>query len=118
VAYDVNLAHRVRERLADGSLVTEKKMFGGLAFLVAGKVAVAASGQGGLLVRVDPARAGHLLATSNARSMEMKSRAVRGWLHVDGDDLRTKRQLAKWIAIGTSTATSTHQGVNYEQSSR
>jgi len=110
VAYDVHLADRVRELLADGSPVTEKKMFGGVAFLVAGKVAVGASDQGGLLVRVDPARAGRLLATSNARPMEMKGRAVRGWLRVDGDDVRTKRQLAKWIAIGTSTATSTHQG--------
>lgn len=106
MAYDVHLADRVRELLGDGSPVTEQKMFGGLAFLVAGKMAVAASGQGGLLVRVDPARADRLLATTNARPMEMKGRAVQGWLHVDGDDLRTKRQLAQWIAIGTATARS------------
>jgi hypothetical protein len=72
VAYDVHLADRVREPLVDGSPVTEQMMFGGLAFLVAGKVAVAASSQGGLLVRVDPARADRLLATTNARPMEMK----------------------------------------------
>jgi TfoX/Sxy family transcriptional regulator of competence genes len=106
VTYDAHLVDRVRELLADRSAMTEKKMFGGLAFLVAGKVAVAASGQGGLLVRVDPAHAEHLLATTNARPMEMKGRAVRGWLRIDGDNLRTKRQLAKWIAIGTSTAMS------------
>jgi TfoX/Sxy family transcriptional regulator of competence genes len=107
VAYDVHLADRVRELLVDGSPVTEQRMFGGLAFLVAGKIAVAASSQGGLLVRVDPARAYHLLATTNARPMEMRSRAIQGWLHIDGDDLRTTRQLAQWIAVGTTTATIT-----------
>src|SRR5438445_9862715 len=106
VTYDAHLVDRVRELLADRSAMTERKMFGGLAFLVAGKVAVAARGQGGLLVRVDPARAEHLLATTYARPMEMKGRAVRGWLLIDGDDLCTKRQLAKLIAIGTSTAMS------------
>jgi TfoX/Sxy family transcriptional regulator of competence genes len=106
VACDVHLADRVRELLVDGSPVTEQKMFGGLAFLVAGKMAVAANSQGGLLVRVDPARADRLLATTNARSMEMKGRAVQGWLHVDGDDLHTEHQLAQWIAIGTATARS------------
>ena len=106
MAYDAQLADRVREVLADESPVTEKKMFGALGFLIAGKVAVAASGQGGLLVRVDPARAEHLLATTGARPMEMKGRTIQGWLHIDGDDLRTKRQLAKWIAIGTATARS------------
>jgi TfoX/Sxy family transcriptional regulator of competence genes len=106
VAYNLDLADRVREQLVDGSLVTELKMFGGLAFLVAGKMAVAASSQGGLLVRVDPARADRLLATTNARPMEMKDRVVQGWLHVDGDDLRTEQQLAHWIAIGKATAQS------------
>jgi TfoX/Sxy family transcriptional regulator of competence genes len=106
VAYDMHLADRIRELLLDGSPVTEQTMFGGLAFLVAGKIAVAASSQGGLLVRVDPARADYPLATTNARPMQMKSRAVPGWLHVDGDDLHTKRQLAEWITIGTATATS------------
>lgn len=106
MAYDVHLTDRVRELLVDRSPVTEQMMFGGLAFLVAGKVAVAASGQGGLLVRVEPTRADRRLATTNARPMEMKGREVRGWLHVDGDDLRTKRQLSQWIAIGTATATS------------
>jgi len=106
VAYDVHLADRVRELLVDGSPVTEQKMFGGLAFLVAGKMAVAASSQGGLLARVDPARADRLLATTNARPMEMKGRAVPGWLHIDGEDLHTEHQLAQWIAIGTATAQS------------
>jgi hypothetical protein len=110
VAYDVHLADRIRELQVDGSPVTEQMMFGGLAFLIAGKVAVAASGQGGPVVRVDPARADRLLATTNAQPMEMKGRAVQGWLHVDGDDLRTKPQLPQWIAIGTATATSAPAG--------
>ena len=105
MAYDVHLADRVRELLVDGSPVTEQQMFGGLAFLVAGKIAVAASSQGGLVVRVDPARIVHLLATTNARPMQMKSRAIQGWLHIDGDDLVDERQLAQWIAVGTTIAT-------------
>lgn len=106
MAYDADLAARIREQLADNPEVHEQAMFGGLAFLVAGRLAVAASGQGGLLVRVDPAHADRLLAAGTAAPMQMKGRAVRGWLHIDGDHLRTKRQLAKWIAIGTTTATS------------
>jgi TfoX/Sxy family transcriptional regulator of competence genes len=104
VAYDLDLADRVRELLVDSSPVTEQKMFGGLAFLIAGKMAVAASSQGGLVVRVDPARADRVLATTNTRPMEMKGRAVSGWLHVDGDNLRTEQQLAHWIAVGAATA--------------
>src|SRR5699024_5358792 len=106
VAYDTDLAARVREQLGGNPQVHEQAMFGGLAFLVAGRLAVAASGQGGLLVRVDPARVDRLLATGTAQPMRMNGRAVRGWLHIDGDHLRTKRQLAKWIAIGTATAES------------
>ena len=107
MAHDLHLADPVRELLVDGSPVTEQLMFGGLAFLVAGKIAVAASSQGGLLVRADPARADLLLATTNARPMETKgkvSTSMRGWVHVDGDDLRTERQLARWIAVGTANA--------------
>lgn len=106
MAYDAQLADRVRELLADESPVTEKAMFGALGFLIAGRVAVAANGHGGLLVRVDPARADHLLETTGARPMEMKGRPIKGWLCIDGDDLRTKSQLAKWIAIGTAAADS------------
>ncbi|WP_028933151.1 TfoX/Sxy family protein [Pseudonocardia spinosispora] len=104
MTYDAHLADRVRELLLDDSPVTEQAMFGGLAFLVAGTMAVAASSQGGLMVRVDPARTDHLLATTDARPMRMKGRAVSGWLHVDADDLRTEHQLAQWIAVGTAAA--------------
>jgi TfoX/Sxy family transcriptional regulator of competence genes len=106
VAYDEELADRLRELLAGESDLTEKKMFGGLAFLIGGNMAVAASGQGGVLVRVDPAQSDTLVATTNARLMEMRGRAMQGWLRVDPEDLRTKRQLTKWVELGTTYARS------------
>jgi hypothetical protein len=105
VAYDVALADRVRAMLADSPEagdVTEQRMFGGLAFLIGGNMAVAASGQGGLLVRVDPAASDKIVATTNARPMEMGGRSMAGWLRVGPEELGTKRQLAKWVALGTS----------------
>ena len=106
MAYDAELADRIRDLLAGESDVTEKKMFGGLAFLVGGNMAVAASGQGGLLVRADPARSDRLVATTNARPMEMRGREMQGWLRVDSDDVRTKRQLLRWVTSGTTYARS------------
>ena len=106
MAYDEDLADRIRELLAVESAVTEKKMFGGLAFLIRGNMAVAASGQGGLLVRVDPSKSDRLVATSSARPMEMRGREMQGWLRVDSDAVRTKRQLAKWVGLGTTYAQS------------
>jgi TfoX/Sxy family transcriptional regulator of competence genes len=106
VAYDEELADRIRELLGSNSDLTEKKMFGGLAFLIGGNMAVAASGQGGVLVRVDPAASDTLVATTNARLMEMRGRQMQGWLRVDAEDLRTKRQLAKWVDLGTTYARS------------
>ncbi len=106
MAYDEDLANRIRELLADEAGVTETKMFGGLAFLVGGNMAVGASGQGGVLVRVDPARSDDLVTTTNARPMEMRGRAMKGWLRVDAEDVRTKRQLANWVELGTSYARS------------
>jgi TfoX/Sxy family transcriptional regulator of competence genes len=104
VAYDEKLAARIRELMPDGAGVTEVKMFGGLAFLVGGNMAVAASGQGGLMVRVDPAQSDALVARSNARPMEMRGRAMQGWLRVDTEDVRTKAQLAKWVKTGVAYA--------------
>jgi TfoX/Sxy family transcriptional regulator of competence genes len=106
VAYDEELAHRIRELVGDESGVSEQKMFGGLAFLIDGNMAVAASGQGGVLVRVDPAQSDTLVATTNARLMEMRGREMQGWLRVDAEDLRTKRQLATWVERGTTYARS------------
>ncbi len=81
-------------------------MFGGLAFLIGGNMAVAASGQGGLLVRADPADSETIVATTTARPMEMGGKQMRGWLRVDADDVGTKRQLAKWVKLGTTYARS------------
>ena len=106
VAYDEKLAERIRDLLAGESNVTETKMFGGLGFLVAGNMAVAASGQGGILVRVDPEESDRLVSTTNAYPMEMRGRTMKGWLRVDPDDVRTKRQLAKWVELGTGFARS------------
>ena len=106
MAYDEELADRIRELVVSESDLTEKKMFGGLAFLIGGNMAVAASGQGGVLVRVDPAQSETLLATTNARLMEMRGRSMQGWLRVDPEDVRTKRELAKWVALGTRYARS------------
>ena len=77
-------------------------MFGGLAFLVGGNMAVAVSGQGGLMVRVDPAESDVIVAKSNAKPMEMRGKPMRGWLRIDSDDLRTKRQLSRWVSLGTT----------------
>jgi TfoX/Sxy family transcriptional regulator of competence genes len=106
VAYDEELADRIRELLGAESGLIEKKMFGGLAFLIGGNMAVAASGQGGVLVRVDPAQSERLVATTNARLMEMRGRRMQGWLRVDLEDVRTKRQLAKWVQLGATYARS------------
>jgi TfoX/Sxy family transcriptional regulator of competence genes len=106
MAYDEALADRIRELIADESAVTEKKMFGGLAFLVGGNMAVSASGQGGLLVRVDPEESDALVDSTPARLMEMGGRQMPGWLRVDAEDVRTKRQLARWVKRGVSFARS------------
>jgi TfoX/Sxy family transcriptional regulator of competence genes len=106
MAYDLDLADRIRELIAGKSELTEKKMFGGLAFLIGGNMAVAASGQGGALVRVDPAQSDALVASTNARLMEMRGRSMQGWLRVAPEDLRTKRQLARWVELGTTYARS------------
>jgi TfoX/Sxy family transcriptional regulator of competence genes len=104
MTYDEQLAERIRDLLRGQRGLTEKKMFGGLAFLVGGNMAIAASGQGGILVRVDPDESDRLVATTSARPMEMRGREMSGWLRVDADAVKTKRQLAKWVELGTSYA--------------
>ncbi len=106
VAYDENLADRIRELLAGERAVQEKKMFGGLAFLLGGHMAVAASSQGGVLVRVDPEDSDRLVDTTPARPMVMRGRPVSGWLRLAAADVRTKRQLEKWVTIGARYARS------------
>ena len=104
MAYDEALADRIRALLDGAPLLTEKKMFGGLGFMVRGNMAVAASGQGGILVRVDPAEGEHLLATTAARPMEMRGREMSGWLRVDPADVATDDALDEWVQRGASYA--------------
>jgi len=106
MAYDEKLAQRIRELVAGEAGVTEKKMFGGLAFLVGGNMAIAASGQGGVLVRVDPAESDALVAKANAEVAVMRGREMRGWLRVDAEHLKTKRDLARWVDRGVAFARS------------
>jgi TfoX/Sxy family transcriptional regulator of competence genes len=106
MAYDEDLADRIRELIAKEKGLTEQKMFGGLAFLIGGNMAVAASGQGGILVRVDPAASDKLVSSTNAQPMVMRGRAMDGWLRVDAEHVREKRQLAAWVKRGVTYARS------------
>jgi len=106
MAYDEKLAARIRELVAGEQGVAEKKMFGGLAFLIGGHMAVAASGRGGMMVRVDPAESDTLVAKTNARVVEMRGRQMPGWLRLDIGDVKTKRQLETWVRRGVGYARS------------
>jgi TfoX/Sxy family transcriptional regulator of competence genes len=106
VPYDEDLAQRIRALVATQRGLTEKKMFGGLAFLVGGNVAIAASGQGGILVRVGPEQSDRLVASTKASVAVMRGRPMPGWLRVGAEDLGTKRQLGKWIDLGVGFARS------------
>jgi hypothetical protein len=106
VAYDEELADRVRALLAGESSLTEQKMFGGLAFLIGGNMAISASGQGGALVHVDPAEGDELIATTEAEPMEMRGRKMKGWLRVDSAQLLSESELAKWVDLGAAYARS------------
>jgi TfoX/Sxy family transcriptional regulator of competence genes len=97
MAYDQDLANRLRELLADEAGVSEKAMFGGLAFLLNGNMTVAASGQGGLLVRIDPEDTEAALSKPHAELMVMRGREMRGWIRVAGEGVKTKRQLEPWV---------------------
>ncbi|HVT22130.1 MAG TPA: TfoX/Sxy family protein [Mycobacteriales bacterium] len=103
MAYDEDLADRIRELLS-GQTYTEQKMFGGLAFLIGGNMAIAASGQGGLLVRVDPAHSDKLVDTTAAEVMVMRNRPMTGWLRVPAEAVKTKAELKKWTQRGTTYA--------------
>jgi TfoX/Sxy family transcriptional regulator of competence genes len=106
MAYDEDLANRVRELIAAEAGLAEQKMFGGLAFLINGHMSVGVSGQGGLMVRVDPAETDALVAKPHARPFEMRGREMRGWLRVDSEGVRTKRQLEPWVRRGVTYARS------------
>jgi hypothetical protein len=106
VAYDEALAQRIRELIGREPKLSEQKMFGGLAFLIGGHMAIAASGQGGILVHVDPEESDELVAKTAAYAMEMRGRDMKGWLRVAPEHVSTKRQLARWVEIGGTYARS------------
>jgi hypothetical protein len=106
MAYDEDLANRVRELIPADAGVQEKRMFGGLAFLIGGNMSVSASGQGGLLIRCDPGETEVLLREPHARPFEMRGRTMDGWLRIDAEGVRTKRQLQQWVSRGVGYALS------------
>jgi TfoX/Sxy family transcriptional regulator of competence genes len=106
MAYDEELADRIRDLIGAEPGLTEKKMFGGLAFLVGGNMAIAASSQGGVLVRVDPAESAALVDSTPASLMEMRGRQMAGWLRVGAGDVATDEQLSPWVERGVSFARS------------
>ena len=103
MAYDEELADRIRELIGADRKLTQQKMFGGLAFLIGGNMAIAASGQGGVLVHVAPDQSDRLLATTDAQPMVMRGRSMQGWLRVAPEHVRTKRQLEKWVKLARPT---------------
>ena len=106
MAYDEELADRIRELMAGEPGVTEQRMFGGLAFLIGGNMSVAASGQGGLMLRGDPDETDALLEKPHAQPFVMRGREMKGWLRVDDEGVRTKRQLEPWVKRGVAYARS------------
>ena len=106
MAYDEDLGDRIRELVGAEKGVEEKRMFGGLAFLVNGNMSVAVSSKGGLMVRVPPDETEKLLARDHVEPMVMAGRETRGWLRVSVDGVKTKRQLQQWISCGVDYAKS------------
>jgi TfoX/Sxy family transcriptional regulator of competence genes len=106
MAYDEDLANRIRELVGPEDGLTEKKMFGGLAFLIHGNMSVSASGQGGLLLRVDPEQTDKLVQEKHAEPFVMRGRAMQGWLRVAPEGVGTKRELERWVKRGVAYARS------------
>ena len=106
MAYDEELAARIRALVAGEDGVREQRMFGGLAFLVNGNLAVSASGQGGLMLRVDPSESDRLVEETPARLVVMRGREMPGWMRVDSDSVREDAQLATWVERGVAFARS------------
>jgi TfoX/Sxy family transcriptional regulator of competence genes len=104
MAYDEDLADRIRERVGGESGLSEKRMFGGLAFLVNGNMAVSASGRGGLLLRVDPARTDELIEAPHTGRFVMRGREMDGWLRIDPEAVDTDADLARWVDLGITYA--------------
>ena len=106
MAYDEDLGDRIRELVGAEKGVEEKRMFGGLAFLINGNMSVAVSSKGGLMVRVPPDETEKLLARDHVEPMVMAGRETRGWIRVSGEGVKTKRQLQGWVSRGVEHAKS------------
>jgi hypothetical protein len=106
VSFDEDLAARIREIIGGEAGLTEKRMFGGLAFLIGGNMAISASGQGGVLVRVDPAKGVELAGRTHAQVAVMRGREMPGWLRVEADGVRSRAQLQRWVEEGVGYARS------------
>jgi hypothetical protein len=106
MAYDEDLANRIRELVAAERGMEEKRMFGGLAFLINGNMSVAVSGRGGLMVRVPRDETEKLLTRDHVETMVMGGREMRGWLRVSVDGVKTRRQLQAWVNRGVDYAKS------------
>ena len=106
MAYDEDLAVRIRVALSDQDGVTDRRMFGGLAFMVNGHMAVAASGQGGLLLRVDPAETESIVGEDGVTRFEMRGREMNGWVRVDPAAVASDDQLKRWVDVGVAYARS------------
>jgi hypothetical protein len=106
MAYDEQLADRIRAILGNRAGLSEQKMFGGLAFLIGGNMAIAASGQGGILVHVDPEKSAELVATTPAEPMEMRGRSMAGWLRVETAEVADDATLGAWVERGAGYAAS------------
>jgi TfoX/Sxy family transcriptional regulator of competence genes len=104
--YDESLAARIRELVASEPSIVERRMFGGLAFLVDGKMSVGASGAGGLMVRVAPEQTDALLHRHqhHAEPFIMRGRPITGWLRVGAEGVRTRRQLEAWVSRSVAYA--------------
>jgi hypothetical protein len=106
MAYDEDLADRVREHVQREAGLSEKRMFGGLAFMINGHMAVSASGQGGLLLRVDPAQTEALIREPHAARFVMRGRAMDGWLRIEPSGVQSDADLARWVDHGVRYARS------------
>ncbi len=106
MAYDEDLADRIRAEMQNQDGVTERRMFGGLAFMINGNMAVGASGQGGLLLRVDPGETDSVVREDGVARFEMRGREMDGWVRVDPSAIASDQELTRWVQVGVDYAAS------------